>query len=353
MSNDARYCFLVEFYDTSAALTRHYHLFFYQADKTLEMYDIKNRRTFLKRCDYPSVTLKDLFIGATVSVYARQLHIIDYGDDFTRKTFSVKRGRAVVVILPDAYDAAGKIMDSLSKHGCILGNVKMVRLTQEQAEAFYARDVSAADYASKVRAIKSNAIVAVEVVSEDCVNKLQQISSSFKGAVYVPASDEDAAQDSQFFFGGKNKFQTTAKLQNVTCCIIKPHVVSAGLAGAVVDSILHQGFHVTALESFSLNRQAAEEFLEVYRGVVPEYFGMVEQLTSGPCIALEISGDDIVNKFREFAGPSDPEIAKHIRRSSLRAQYGVDKLANAVHCTDLPEDGVLEAEYFFSILQQK
>jgi hypothetical protein len=26
---------------------------------------------------------------------------------------------------------------------------------------------------------------------------------------------------------------------------------------------------------------------------------------------------------------------------------------NAVHCTDLPEDGTLECEYFFSIMQKE
>ena len=29
---------------------------------------------------------------------------------------------------------------------------------------------------------------------------------------------------------------------------------------------------------------------------------------------------------------------------------GVSKVKNAVHCTDLPEDGPLEVDYFFSIL---
>jgi nucleoside diphosphate kinase len=40
-----------------------------------------------------------------------------------------------------------------------------------------------------------------------------------------------------------------------------------------------------------------------------------------------------------------------IRPRTLRARFGVDKLRNAVHATDLPEDGVLEAEYLFQILK--
>lgn len=54
--------------------------------------------------------------------------------------------------------------------------------------------------------------------------------------------------------------------------------------------------------------------------------------------------------FRQFVGPNDPEIAKHLRADSLRAKFGLDKVKNVVHCTDLAEDGVLECEYFFKIL---
>ncbi|MED6244921.1 Nucleoside diphosphate kinase 7 [Ataeniobius toweri] len=44
------------------------------------------------------------------------------------------------------------------------------------------------------------------------------------------------------------------------------------------------------------------------------------------------------------------EIARHLRPNTLRALYGKDKVKNAVHCTDLPEDGGLEVQYFFKIL---
>lgn len=36
------------------------------------------------------------------------------------------------------------------------------------------------------------------------------------------------------------------------------------------------------------------------------------------------------------------EISRCLRPKTLRALYGKDKVKNAVHCTDLPEDGVLE-----------
>jgi len=101
---------------------------------------------------------------------------------------------------------------------------------------------------------------------------------------------------------------------------------------------------------FNLDRPTSEEFFEVYKGVLPEYSALAEHLTNGPCIALEIRQENAVNNFRELCGPHDPEIAKVLRANSLRAKFGIDRVRNALHCTDLPEDGILEVEYFFNIL---
>ena len=53
-----------------------------------------------------------------------------------------------------------------------------------------------------------------------------------------------------------------------------------------------------------------------------------------------------MNEFRALCGPHDPVIAKCLYPNSLRAQFGVDRIKNVMHCTDLPEDGILEV-YFF------
>ena len=88
----------------------------------------------------------------------------------------------------------------------------------------------------------------------------------------------------------------------------------------------------------------------VYKGVVAEYGNMVTEFTSGRCVALELTGNGGQESFRKFCGPMDPEIARHLAPQSLRAKFGSDKVKNAVHCTDLQDDGPLELEYFFSIL---
>lgn len=82
--------------------------------------------------------------------------------------------------------------------------------------------------------------------------------------------------------------KTSALFTNCTCAVIKPHAVQAGHAGQIIDTILAEGFEISAMQMFHLDRPTAEEFFEIYQGVLPEFPQMTEQMTTGPCIAMEI-----------------------------------------------------------------
>jgi len=72
------------------------------------------------------------------------------------------------------------------------------------------------------------------------------------------------------------------------------------------------------MEMFNLSRAVTEEFYDVYRGVLPEYVPLIEHMSNGPVIALEIRQQNAVHTFRELCGPHDPEIAKHLRPNTIR-----------------------------------
>lgn len=104
---------------------------------------------------------------------------------------------------------------------------------------------------------------------------------------------------------------------------------------------LQDNFNITAAQLFNIDRAAAAEFLEVYKGVLPagEFNAMIEELTSGPCIAVEVADKDRadpVEPLRQLAGPMDPELGRVLRPQSLRAKFGLNKIKNGVHVTDLP-----------------
>jgi len=64
-----------------------------------------------------------------------------------------------------------------------------------------------------------------------------------------------------------------------------------------------------------------------------------------------IRQENAVKEFRKICGPHDPDISKTIRKNTIRAKFGNNIAQNAVHCTDMEEDGILECEYFFKILR--
>ena len=84
--------------------------------------------------------------------------------------------------------------------------------------------------------------------------------------------------------------------------------------------------------------------------MLPDYADHVTQLAMGLCVALEVRAENAVRTFRETAGPWDVEMAKDLRPDTIRGRYGLDRSRSAVHCTDLPQDGVPECEYCFRIM---
>ena len=97
---------------------------------------------------------------------------------------------------------------------------------------------------------------------------------SLRNAIHGSESEEMTKRESAFFFSPLRA--TTAVLNNCTCCLIKPHAVQNRLVGKIIDIVLSEGFEISALEMFYLNKQTAEEFFEVYKGVLPEYTALVE-----------------------------------------------------------------------------
>lgn len=369
---DERYAFIAEWYDPNASLIRRYQLLFYVADNTVEMFDIKNRRLFLKRSKCPQVKFGDLFLGAVVNIHSRQLTIVDFGDDFTTKKLKSKKEKTLGLIKPDCVGKMGEILERVNDEGFIITQLKMVQLSQKEAAEFYAEHQGKPFFSTLLDYVTQGPIVAFEIVGADVVTKWREIlgptdssvarqeapksiraqfgTDKTRNACHGSDSLESAKREADFFFGPNQRRKNTAKFGNSTLGIVKPHAVIGGLTGRIMNEISLAGLEITAVQLHNIEKVNAQEFYEVYKGVVAEYNQMVEELSSGPCIALEINGTDAHMKFRQLVGPSDPEIARHLRPRTMRAKFGQDKIKNALHCTDLPDDNILEVEYFFKIL---
>ena len=74
--------------------------------------------------------MEDFHIGSIITVYARQLKIVDYADVATRKKFETQRQRTFAMIKPDAYTNMGKIIDAIYSSGFKISKLKMSRFNQ-------------------------------------------------------------------------------------------------------------------------------------------------------------------------------------------------------------------------------
>lgn len=370
-----RYIFVAEWYQVEASMTRPLYLYFYPADKSVELFDHKSRRTFLRRTRVEEFTESDFYIGAKLNIFGRQIDILDYGDSLTRNKVGGKRSVSFAIIQPEAMLKMGEIIQILTKNDLKINQCIMVKLSGPEAVKFYEKKAGQAVLPFMMENIISGPILAMELIADDAFDRLSKLCGpvdsteardsaphsiraqygidNVKNAIHCSETRDDIKREIDFFFRTK-KMPTTEQYGNCTLGIIKPHAVKEGKVGDIISMILSSGLTVTALKMVYMDRVNCEEFLEVYKSVVPEYVQMALALANGPCIAMELSTNDrdvnAHSTFRLLCGPVDPEVGQKIRPKTIRAKFGKNKVLNAIHCTDLPEDAHLEVEYLFKIL---
>jgi len=203
-------------------------------------------------------------------------------------------------------------------------------------------------------------------------------TDEIRNAVHVSATSASAAREADFLTSVERT--VPAEHRHCSAVVIRPHAVRERAAGKVVQRFLDDGLEVSAVRSVAMEGRDIESYLEAYRGeaehlpscsgerppaastapvplatpdragVIPEHGRWMTELSSGTSIVLEIRGDDAVRRVREICGPYCPEIARHLRPSSLRAVFGKDRVCNAVMCTDVPADGPLESKYLLRVV---
>ena len=128
-----------------------------------------------------------------------------------------------------------------------------------------------------------------------------------------------------------------------TLLMIKPDVVERGLHGEIIALALKNRFRITRMRMFSMDRTAAEQFYDVHKD--REFFpSLVDYITSGPVVALEIEGENVVERIRGFIGPTNPADATP---GTVRYAYGISLQNNAVHGSDSPDNAKKELAIAF------
>ncbi len=129
-----------------------------------------------------------------------------------------------------------------------------------------------------------------------------------------------------------------------TLAILKPDCVRKNLQGEVIARIQKAGFKVLGMKQVRLTMEQAGAFYAVHKGR-PFYDGLVEFMTSGPCVPIGLEKENAVADFRSLIGATDPKDAAD---GTIRKLFADNKGENIVHGSDSPENGHIEVGFFFS-----
>jgi nucleoside-diphosphate kinase len=129
-----------------------------------------------------------------------------------------------------------------------------------------------------------------------------------------------------------------------TLSIIKPDGVAKKLIGEVIKTFEEAGFRIAAMKMKRLSRPEAEGFYYVHKD--RPFFGeLVEFMISGPVVLMILEGEDVIRRYREIMGATDPAEAAE---GTIRKRWADSKQNNIVHGSDSQQSAQFEISYFFS-----
>jgi len=133
-------------------------------------------------------------------------------------------------------------------------------------------------------------------------------------------------------------------LGNRTLAILKPDCVKKNLIGQVITKITEAGFKIKAMKFTRLTKECAQGFYEVHHER-PFFDGLIEFMTSGPCVPIVLEKENAVEEFRKLIGATDPSKAED---GTIRNLYADSVQTNIVHGSDSDENAAKEISHFFS-----
>ncbi len=115
-----------------------------------------------------------------------------------------------------------------------------------------------------------------------------------------------------------------------TFVLIKPNAIQRGLVGEIIHRFENKGLRIDAMKMLYITEELAEEHYAEHRDK-PFYSALIDFITSGPVIAMVLSGPDAIEAVRYIVGDTDPLKAQP---GTIRGQYAITVARNIVHASD-------------------
>ena len=129
-----------------------------------------------------------------------------------------------------------------------------------------------------------------------------------------------------------------------TFFMIKPDGVRRNLVGEVISRVEEKGFEITKIKMMMISKSLAEEHYGEHKD--KSFFNdLVEFITSGPVVAMQVEGENVVAQIRNLMGATNPSDATP---GSIRGDLATELDQNVVHGSDSDTSAERELNLFFS-----
>ena len=132
-----------------------------------------------------------------------------------------------------------------------------------------------------------------------------------------------------------------------TLAIVKPDAVAKRVVGRILTRIEEESFTILAAKLVHMSLAEARGFYYVHRER-PFYESLCSFMTEGPCLLMVLEGENVIQRWRDLMGATDPAKAA---AGTIRKEFASSIEANAVHGSDSPASAVVEIAFFFSSLE--
>ena len=129
-----------------------------------------------------------------------------------------------------------------------------------------------------------------------------------------------------------------------TFFMIKPDGVKRNLIGEVISRVEEKGFKITKIKMMAISQDLAEEHYGEHKDK-PFFSDLVSFITSGPVVAMQVEGENVVAQIRNLMGATNPSDATP---GSIRGDLATELDKNVVHGSDSDESAERELNLFFS-----
>ena len=125
--------------------------------------------------------------------------------------------------------------------------------------------------------------------------------------------------------------------------LVKPDALRRGLLGEILGRFERKGLVIEALELRTMDAGLADQHYAEHVEK-PFYPPLKAFMTSGPLVALVISGDEVIDVVRGMLGATD---GRKAAAGTIRGDLSLSNRENLVHASDSPESAKRELQLWF------